>query len=295
MVTTAPGTALASPLAPPRIRALGEVIRRNPALVFGLLLLAIVVALAVLAPVLTPYGPLQQNLRNAKQPPSWNHLFGTDNFGRDVFTRILYGTRIDLMIGVLPTAITLVTGSLVGAIAGYYGGKIDTILMRVVDVAVAFPFIVLLIAIIAMLGPGLRNMMIAIVLVGWIAYARIVRGEVLVARNAEYVLAAKTLGYGDARIIFGHVLPNVITPAIVFSMADVVLNILLGSALSFLGLGPQAPAAEWGRMIQEGRQFIISGEWWMATIPGLAIVVIGVSFSLIGDGLADLLRVGERT
>ncbi|MDP9367591.1 MAG: ABC transporter permease [Chloroflexota bacterium] len=167
--------------------------------------------------------------------------------------------------------------------------------MRIVDIAVAFPFFVLLIAIIAMLGPGLRNMFVAIALVGWISYARIVRGEVLVARNAEYVLAAKTLGFGDARIIFGHVLPNVITPAIVFFMADAVLNILLGSALSFLGLGPQAPAAEWGRMIQEGRQFIVSGEWWMTTIPGLAILVTGVAFSLIGDGLADLLRVGDRT
>jgi peptide/nickel transport system permease protein len=161
-------------------------------------------------------------------------------------------------------------------------------------VAVAFPFIVLLIAIIAMLGPGLRNMFIAIALVGWISYARIVRGEVLVTRNSEYVLAAKTLGFSDARIIFGHVLPNVITPAIVFFMADAVLNILLGSALSFLGLGVQAPTAEWGRMIQEGRQFIVSGEWWMTTIPGLAILVVGVAFSLIGDGLADVLRVEER-
>jgi peptide/nickel transport system permease protein len=257
-------------------------------------LLAVVVGLAIFAPLLTPYGPIDQDLLNAHQPPSWAHPFGTDDFGRDVLTRVLYAARVDLMIGLVPTTITFFTGVLLGAIAGYYGGKIDTILMRVVDVAVAFPFIVLLIAIIAMLGPGLRNMFIAIALVGWISYARIVRGEVLVARNSEYVLAAKTLGFGDARIIFGHILPNVITPAIVFFMSDAVLNILLGTALSFLGLGVQAPTAEWGRMIQEGRQFIVSGEWWMTTIPGLAILVVGVAFSLIGDGLADVLRVEER-
>lgn len=284
--------AVSGSVAAARPRRLG--LRRNPALLLGGMLLGLVVALAICAPLLTDYGPTEQNLRAAKLAPSWEHPFGTDNFGRDIFTRTLYGARIDLMIGIVPTTITFVVGTILGSIAGYYGGKIDTILMRIVDVAVAFPFFVLLIAIIAMLGPGLRNMFIAISLVGWIAYARIVRGEVLVARNSEYVLAAKTLGFSDARIVFGHVLPNVITPAIIFFMADAVLNILLGSALSFLGLGPQAPTAEWGRMIQEGRQFIISGEWWMATIPGLAIVVVAIAFSLIGDGLADLLRVGDR-
>lgn len=268
--------------------------RVAPALLVGGTMLAVVIVVAVLAPLLSPYGPLDQNLLNAKQPPSWSHPFGTDNFGRDVLSRVFHGARVDLLIGLVPTSITLVVGVTLGAIAGYYGGRIDTVLMRIVDIAVAFPFFVLLIAIVAMLGPGLRNMIVAIALVGWISYARIVRGEVLVARQAEYVLAARTLGFGDARIIAGHVLPNVITPAIVFSMADVVLNILLGTALSFLGLGPQAPTAEWGRMIQEGRQFIVSGEWWMMTFPGLAIVFVAVAFSLIGDGLADVLRVEDR-
>jgi peptide/nickel transport system permease protein len=276
------------------VRATPQIFQQNRSLSFGVAMLILIIGLAIFAPLLTPYGPLDQDLLNAKQSPSWAHPFGTDNFGRDVLTRVLYGARIDLMIGLVPTSITFIVGVFLGSIAGYYGGRIDTILMRIVDVAVAFPFFVLLIAIIAMLGPGLRNMFIAISLVGWISYARIVRGEVLVARSAEYVLAAKTLGYSDARVIFGHVLPNVITPAVIFSMSDIVLNILLGSALSFLGLGPQAPTAEWGRMIQEGRQFIISGEWWMTTIPGLAILVAGVAFSLLGDGLADLLRVEER-
>ncbi|MBA3415856.1 MAG: ABC transporter permease [Chloroflexia bacterium] len=285
----------AAPAARPRAaRPALPGLRQPPTLLVGGVLLAVVVALAVLAPLLTPYGPLDQDLLNAKQPPSWSHPFGTDNFGRDVLTRVLFGARVDLLIGLVPTAITFVVGVSVGAVAGYFGGRVDAILMRLVDIAVAFPFFVLLIAIVAMLGPGLRNMIVAISLVGWISYARIVRGEVLVARQAEYVLAARTLGFGDARIIVGHLLPNVITAAIVFSMADVVLNILLGTALSFLGLGPQAPTAEWGRMIQEGRQFIASGEWWMTTFPGLAIVVVAVAFSLIGDGLADLLRVEDR-
>ena len=269
-------------------------LRLPPTLLVGGVLLAVVVALAVMAPLLTPYGPLDQDLLNAKKPPSWGHPFGTDNFGRDVLTRVLFGARVDLLIGLVPTAITFVVGVSLGAVAGYFGGRVDAVLMRLVDIAVAFPFFVLLIALVAMLGPGLRNMIVAISLVGWISYARIVRGEVLVARQAEYVLAARTLGFGDARIIAGHLLPNVITAAIVFSMADIVLNILLGTALSFLGLGPQAPTAEWGRMIQEGRQFIASGEWWMTTFPGLAIVVVAVAFSLIGDGLADLLRVEDR-
>jgi peptide/nickel transport system permease protein len=269
-------------------------LRLPPTLLVGGAMLVVVVALALLAPLLTPYGPLDQDLLNAKKPPSWAHPFGTDNFGRDVLTRVLFGARVDLLIGLVPTAITFVVGVSLGAVAGYFGGRVDAVLMRLVDIAVAFPFFVLLIALVAMLGPGLRNMIVAISLVGWISYARIVRGEVLVARQAEYVLAARTLGFGDARIIAGHLLPNVITAAIVFSMADIVLNILLGTALSFLGLGPQAPTAEWGRMIQEGRQFIASGEWWMTTFPGLAIVVVAVAFSLIGDGLADLLRVEDR-
>jgi peptide/nickel transport system permease protein len=269
-------------------------LRLPPTLLVGGAMLVVVVALALLAPLLTPYGPLDQDLLNAKKPPSWGHPFGTDNFGRDVLTRVLFGARVDLLIGLVPTAITFVVGVSLGAVAGYFGGRVDAVLMRLVDIAVAFPFFVLLIALVAMLGPGLRNMIVAISLVGWISYARIVRGEVLVARQAEYVLAARTLGFGDARIIAGHLLPNVITAAIVFSMADIVLNILLGTALSFLGLGPQAPTAEWGRMIQEGRQFIASGEWWMTTFPGLAIVVVAVAFSLIGDGLADLLRVEDR-
>jgi peptide/nickel transport system permease protein len=164
--------------------------------------------------------------------------------------------------------------------------------MRIVDVVVAFPFIVLVIGIVAMLGPGLRNLFIGIALVGWVAYARLVRGEILVAKNQEYVVAAKTLGNGPARIIGRHILPNVIAPAVVFAMSDAVLNILLGAALSFLGLGVQPPTPEWGSMIQEARNFIRQA-WWMPTFPGLAIIIAGIAFSVIGDGLAERLQTGR--
>jgi peptide/nickel transport system permease protein len=195
------------------------------------------------------------------------------------------------MIGVFATLVTLIVGSAIGLAAGYYGGRLDRVVMRVIDVVVAFPFFVLVIGLVAMLGAGLRNMFIAVWLVGWITYARIVRGEVLFVRTREYVEAARVIGASDRGIIVRHVLPNVITPAIIFSMTDVVLNILLGSSLSFLGLGAQPPAPEWGLMIAEGRTFLATA-WWMSAIPGLAIVITGVAFSLIGDGLADVLRPG---
>ncbi|MDR7467712.1 MAG: ABC transporter permease [Armatimonadota bacterium] len=266
-------------------------VRRAPTLLVGTALLAIIVAAAAAAPVLTPYSASALDLRRTFEGPSRAHPLGTDNFGRDLLARLLYGARIDLMIGVFATAVTLVVGSALGLLAGYYGGRLDRLIMRIVDVVVAFPFFVLVIGLVAMLGTGLRNMFVAIWLVGWVSYARIVRGEVLFVRTREYIEAARAIGLPDQRIIFRHVLPNAITPAIIFSMTDVVLNILLGSSLSFLGLGAQPPAPEWGLMIAEGRTFLATA-WWMSALPGLAIVITGVAFSLIGDGLADVLRPG---
>lgn len=266
-------------------------VRRSRTLLLGVALLSLIVAAAAAAPLLTPYEPSALNLERTFEGPSRDHLLGTDNFGRDLFTRLLYGARIDLAIGVFATLVTLIVGSAIGLAAGYYGGRLDRVVMRVIDVVVAFPFFVLVIGLVAMLGAGLRNMFIAVWLVGWITYARIVRGEVLFVRTREYVEAARVIGASDRGIIFRHVLPNVITPAIIFSMTDVVLNILLGSSLSFLGLGAQPPAPEWGLMIAEGRTFLATA-WWMSALPGLAIVVTGVAFSLIGDGLADVLRPG---
>jgi peptide/nickel transport system permease protein len=262
----------------------------NGTLIAGGLLLLAIVLVAIIGPFVMPYTP--EAFGSPLQPPSREHPFGTDNFGRDVATRVVYAAHLNLLIGIVPTAITFVVGIIVGSIAGYFGGKVDTVVMRIVDVVVAFPFIVLVIAIVAMLGPGLRNLFIGIALVGWVAYARLVRGEILVAKNQEYVLAAKTLGNPSARIIGRHILPNVIAPAVVFAMSDAVLNILLGAALSFLGLGVQPPTPEWGLMIQEARNFIRQA-WWMPTFPGLAIIITGIAFSVLGDGLAERLQTGR--
>jgi len=264
--------------------------RVNGTLITGAVLLLAIALIAIVGPFVVPYTPEAFGL--PLQPPSREHPFGTDNFGRDIATRVVYAAHLNLLIGIVPTAITFIVGIVVGSIAGYYGGKIDTVVMRVVDVVVAFPFIVLVIGIVAMLGPGLRNLFIGIALVGWIAYARLVRGEILIAKNQEYVLAAKTLGNGSARIIGRHILPNVIAPAVVFAMSDAVLNILLGAALSFLGLGVQPPTPEWGSMIQEARNFIRQA-WWMPTFPGLAMIVTGIVFSVLGDGLAERLQSGR--
>lgn len=271
-------------------RRKGKRRRVNGTLITGAVLLLIIVLIAIVGPFVVPYAPDAFGM--PLQPPTLEHPFGTDNFGRDVATRVIYAAHLNLLIGIVPTAITFVVGIIVGSLAGYFGGKVDTIVMRIVDVVVAFPFIVLVIGIVSMLGPGLRNLFIGIGLVGWVAYARLVRGEILVAKNQEYVLAAKTLGNSSARIIGRHILPNVIAPAVVFAMSDAVLNILLGAALSFLGLGVQPPTPEWGSMIQEARNFIRQA-WWMPTFPGLALIVTGIAFSVLGDGLAERLQTGR--
>jgi peptide/nickel transport system permease protein len=243
----------------------------------------------MLGPLLSPYDALRVDFASALRPPGAEHWFGTDNLGRDLLTRVLQAGKVDLQIAVVCVALPFVFGSLAGAIAGYFGGLTDRILMRVVDILWAFPFYVLVIAIIGTLGPSIANMYLAFTLVVWISFARIVRGEVLVVREQEYVLAARLLGYSHGRIILRHVLPNAITPAMLFAMADVVLTILAVTALSFLGLGVQPPTPEWGIMIADGRNFIFDA-WWISTFPGLAIIYAGITFTLLGDGLDDLLR-----
>ena len=237
----------------------------------------------------SPHDPIHQNLRNGLQGPSREHLLGTDQFGRDTLTRILYGMRIDLQIGIIATAYTMAMGVAVGAISGYFGGWIDALFMRFLDMLIAFPNLVLSIAVIAMLGQGIINMYIAIGVVGWIAYARLLRGEVLVAKETEYALAARTIGAKNGRIIWRHLMPNVITPCIVFAMSDVILNILFVASLGFLGLGVQPPSPELGTMIADGRKLILTHPN-LTTFPGLAVVLIGIAFSVLGDGLADYLR-----
>ena len=266
--------------------------RRYPTLLVGLFILGAAILAAIAAPLLTPYDPTTIDvLHPLAAPLTAGHPLGTDSYGRDIMARILYGARIDLTIGFGATAVTVVVGSLIGLVSGYFGGWIDNAIMRVVDVFYAFPFFVLVIALIAVLGLGIFSMFVAIWVTGWITYARIMRGETLVAKKQEYTLAAQALGYSHLRVMVRHILPNVVASVIIFSMVDAVGNILLGAALGFLGLGAQPPSPEWGVMISDGQNFMLSA-WWLPTMPGLAIVLVGVGFSLLGDGLADLLRPG---
>ena len=248
-----------------------------------------IVLIAIFAPFLTPYDPTALDLATGLEGPSLAHPFGTDQLGRDIYTRTIFAARVDLLIGFVGVTLPMIIGVLVGLMAAYFGGWVDALIGRVIDVVVAFPFLVLVIAIVAMLGPGLVNFFIAVTIVSWVAYARIVRAETLVAANREYALAARALGYRDARIMFRHILPNVLAPAFVFAMSDFVLDVLAGASLGFFGLGVQPPTPEWGVMIAEGRNFILTAPW-VVFFPGMAIIITGFFVSLIGDGLADLIR-----
>ena len=261
----------------------------NAPLLAGLTMLVFMIIAMWGAPHLLPFNPLKVDFNIALEPPNAVHWFGTDNLGRDILARVLAAGRIDLQIALICVALPFLLGSVVGAMAGYFGGMVDHIVSALVDILWAFPFYVLVIAIIGTLGPSIGNLYLAFTLVVWISFARIVRGEVLVARETEYVMAARMLGFSHARIILVHVLPNTITPALVYAMADVVLTILAITALSFLGLGVQPPTPEWGIMIADGRNFIFNA-WWISTLPGLAIVYAGIAFTLLGDGLDTLLR-----
>jgi peptide/nickel transport system permease protein len=287
---------MATEIAVPAVRPLRgriahEIAGWSTSLRVGLGLFLLIVLAGVFAPWLTPYDPYFQNYDETLLPPSWAHPFGTDMNGRDIFARVLFGIRIDLVIGFITTVVPLTYGVVIGAVSGYFGGKLDMVLMRLLDIAIAFPFLVLIIVIIAILGPGVHNIYIAIFVLGWTMYARLARAEMLVERGKDYVLAARVLGFGHGRIIFGHVLPNIITSSIVFAMADFVLNILLLSGLSFLGLGVAPPEPEWGAMIAESKDYMRQA-WWTTTAPAFAIVLTGTALSLIGDGLAQ--RFGQR-
>jgi peptide/nickel transport system permease protein len=271
-----------------------SITRRRLTLIAGLVMLGIAIAAAALAPVLVSQSPATIDaLHPLARPLTPGHLLGTDQYGRDLLARILYGGRIDLAIAFGATGVTLVGGTFIGLVAGYLGGRVDSFLMRLVDLFFAFPFLVLIIAIVAMLGPSIFNMFVAIWITSWVSYARIMRAQTVVAKKQQYVLAARALGYGAPRVMFRHILPNTASAVIIFSMVDAVGNIILAASLGFLGLGAQPPSPEWGAMISDGQNYVLSS-WWLATIPGLAVVFVGVAFSLVGDGLADLLRAGDR-
>jgi peptide/nickel transport system permease protein len=284
-ITTGRTTAAANRL---RRRARAERRWSSFTLWLGVAIVALMVFVSFAAPLLGFHDPNKQNLAEALQAPSSAHPFGTDALGRDILTRVVYGGRIDLTFAFVTTVVPFALGVLLGSWAGYRGGWLDTCVNRLVDVVVAFPFIVLILAIVAITGPGLKGAYIGVFAVGWALYARLTRGEMLVEREKEYILAAQTLGYSTRRIVLRHALPNVLRASIVFSMADVVLNILLLSSLSYLGLGVIPPTPEWGALVADGKDLILTA-WWVATLPGLVIVLVGVAFSLIGDGLADRL------
>ena len=262
---------------------------RTPSFVAGISIIGLIVLLGALAPLITWHDPIQQDLLANLQGSSWSHPLGTDELGRDVLSRMVYAIRTDLKIAFLAVIIPFVLGTAIGLVSGYFGGWTDSIASWAVSVVVAFPFYVLIIALVFVLGSGTRNIYIAIALVGWVSYTRIVRGEVLVAKRREYILAARAAGLSSVRIMVRHVLPNVITQAIVFAMSDIVLSILAIVTLGYLGLGVQPPTPDWGRMIADGQPYLTTN-WELSTYPGLAVILTALGLSLIADGLADLLR-----
>lgn len=273
-----------------RSRALAE--RRWSAYTFwaGIIIVVVITFLSISAPFLGFVNPNETDLTQVLLPPSSQHLFGTDDVGRDIFTRVLYAGRIDLVFGLVTTYVSLVIGLILGALAGYFGGILDAIVMRTVDLVISFPYIVLILAITAITGLGLQGAYIGVLAVSWATYARLTRGEMLALREQQYMMAAKTLGYSTWRIIFVHSIPNLLRSNLVFSMSDIVLNILTLAALSYLGLGVEPPTPEWGGIIAQGQRNLRTA-WWISTLPGLFIVLVGAGFSLIGDGLADRLGV----
>jgi len=297
MTVTGPGRPSAQrPIGRPGLR-LSAVLpflrgRERISLLAGCGMLAIIVITAVAAPVICRYTPTTLNPLASLQPPSAAHYFGTDQFGRDIFARTVYSARIDLIIAFSLVTTAFVIGTTVGVIAGWVGRGLDSVLMRVIDVALAFPFLVLVICIVGLRGPGLLSLYLAVSIVSWIFYARLVRAEVRNIRHSEYMLAAEASDFSTLRVLGRHLLPNVIIQPLVYASSDLVYALLLAASVSYLGLGIQPPTPEWGQMIQDGSTFI-GAQWWLSFFPGAAIVVTAVAFSLIGDGLATIAREGS--
>jgi peptide/nickel transport system permease protein len=268
-------------------RRRGGFIRRQPLEVkVGAAILIVLFLAGIFAPLIAPYGQNQLDFTNTYSPPSLTHLFGTDGAGRDVFSRTLYALRLDLAVVLLVTYPPLVVGVLVGAIAGYFGGWADAVIARIADVMIAFPFFVLVIAVIAIVGPGIKGVLIGVPLVAWALYARLARSEMLVLREQPFMLATTALGYSRRRAILRHALPNLMRSSLIYSTLDMVVNLLLLAGLAYLGLGAQPPKAELGSIIADGQSSLLSA-WWISTLPGLVVVLFGVGAGLLGDGLSD--------
>ena len=287
----------AAPVRSRRISPWRTLLRAKTAL-FGTIILSIVLFAALFGPWVAPYNPNEQTLEARFFPPvglsvgnkegSWAHPLGTDHLGRDILSRIIAGARISLLVGVSAVLISGILGVVLGLLSGYYGGKLDALLMRIADVQLAFPFVLLAISVVAAVGVGLRNVTIVLGIFGWVFFARVVRGDVLSARERDYVLAARTLGATDRTIILRHILPNVLTPVIVLASFFVANFIILEASLSFLGLGVEPAIPTWGSMLADGRQYL-SSSWWPATLPGIAIMLTVLGINMIGDWLRDIL------
>ena len=262
--------------------------RANPLAMAGLAVLVALVLIALFTPLLTSQSPVAQDLGQRLQPPSARYWFGTDELGRDIYTRVLYGSRITLVIVGLVVVMVAPTGLLIGTAAGYLGGWVDTVLMRVTDVFLAFPRLILALAFVSALGPGIENAIIAIACTAWPPYARVARAETLTIRRSDFIAAIRLQGAGPLRIVLGHVVPLCTSSLIVRVGFDMGGIILTAAGLGFLGLGAQPPAPEWGAMIASGRRFLLD-QWWVATVPGIAILVVSLGFNLLGDGLRDVL------
>ncbi len=263
--------------------------RLSPALIAGLVLLLPLIFLAVLAPVLSPYDPMAQDLYAVLKAPGPGHIFGSDQLGRDVFSRMLYAARTDLTIMVLAEAVPFVTGVFLGMAAGYFGGWVDALVVLATDTFIAFPFYLLVIVIAFATGAGAHGIYITFILVGWIVYARVIRGQTASLKKQGWVDSARILGFSHLRILLAQILPNVLAQAVVLLMSDMVGMLVMIVTLGYLGIGIAPPTPDWGTMISEG-QSLISSAWWLSVFPGLAVVYTGIALSLIGDGLADLWR-----
>lgn len=268
-------------------RRTGSAAGSNTGLVVGCVLFGLLLVLAILAPVLSPHSPTSQNIAEALLPPlSPGHLLGTDDLGRDMLSRVLHGARVDLFVGCGAVLLPFLAGTVLGGIAGYRGGWVESITMRVVDLVFAFPILVLLLALVYVMGPGIVSIIVAVTIVDWVAYARLSRALVRAERGKDYVLAAQVGGLSDRRILWRHILPNIISQPIVYAFSDAVLVILAITTLGFLGLGIPPPAPDWGTMISDAQPFV-GIAWWTAVIPGLAILITGIALFLISDGLSQ--------
>lgn len=278
---------------PNKWKEMGEIILKNKLTLIGFIIVGFIVAIGVLSPILAPYDPNLMNMPERLAAPSGSHLFGTDEMGRDILSRIMYGARISIIVGVVIVVCSALIGCFLGSLSGYAGGKIDQAVMAVTDMILAFPSMVLALALTAAMGPGLLNTMLAVIIVRIPMYTRLMRGQVLVAKEQQYVRAARTFGERPVKIVLRHIVPNCMTPLMVQMTLGIGDAILIASSMSFIGLGAQPPTPEWGAMISTARIYAID-QWWYAAFPGLFILITIMGFNLIGDGIRDILDPRSR-